>query len=468
MRSRRLTSLVLLVFVCAACGARLTEQQRAAGIGALARGGTGNGQPGSVVPGSTVGPTGSAVPGATTTGGPAGPGQTGGPQAASCSGAGAGVTDKGVTANQITIATISNISGVQPGLFKATHQAIQALALYVNTQGGICGRQLKPQLIDDKTDSTQNRAATLQACQSAFALVGSMSAFDDGGADVVHSCGIPDITAITTTPDRALEPNTLAAYPNRPDYVIGGPAVYIKKTFPDVIKHAAILWLDATVTRVNAQQRKKAYEKVWGTKYAYTAAIPIVTANYDSYVQAMKSKGIQYVDMVSDYQSIVRLSKAMKQQGFNPKVRDWDSVVYAKGFLDLAQGSANDSLFFINTSMLEEVNQNPEMQLYEQWLQRAAPGAKPDYFGLYAWSAGRLFAELATAIGPKLTRKAMFDKLRATHSWGDHGLHAPHDVGDKKAAPCFLYGIVKTDQFQRHYPSSSWDCKSGTLVKVPL
>lgn len=450
-----------LALVATACGARLTDEQRLAGIG-VGRGAGGVG-------------TGTGIAGtagrSTTTGGTAGSllgGQAGQQGQAQCSAAGAGATDVGVTANQLTVATIANVTGVQPGLFKSAHQAMQALSAKVNGEGGVCGRGLNPLLLDDKTDSTGNRAAVREACNKSLALVGSMSAFDDGGADAVDDCGIPDITAITTNPDRANAKNVYAVYPNRADAFVQ-TGKYIEQTNPGVTDGAALLYLNAGVTRVNGQQRRKALEEIWGTEFVYEQAVQVVEANYTSYVLAMKNHEppVEYVTMVSDYQSIVRLVKAMEQQDWYPKVMDWDSVIYSPGFLDLHDGAADGSLFFVNTALFEEKASNPEMQEYETWLARVAPGAKPDYFGLYAWSAGQLFVKLAREIGPKLTRKALFEKLRETRSWNGNGLHVAHDVGGKRSSGCFLYGVVQGHAFKRKHPSGGWDCKYP-LLKNPL
>jgi hypothetical protein len=120
----------------------------------------------------------------------------------------------------------------------------------------------------------------------------------------------------------------------------------------------------------------------------------------------------------------------------------------------------------MNTAMFEEASSNPEMQLYESWLQRVAPGAVPDYFGLYAWSAGRLFQKAALAAGPKLTRAALFAQLKQIHAWNDYGLHAVQDVGNKREANCTLYMEIRDQKFVRIFPSSGWNC-AGSLMPTP-
>jgi ABC-type branched-subunit amino acid transport system substrate-binding protein len=469
VRLRTFAPLVaMLMLVASACGARLTPEQRAAGIGALGQGGPADAGPGGAGPGGvgpTVGPSGlpsgiaSIDAGGGGVGAPPPPGGNG------------GATDRGVTGNQITIASVADVSGVQPGLFKSAWQATSALAAYVNSQGGIYGRGLKPLLLDSKADSTANRAAVQEACDKAFALVGSMSAFDDGGAPVGQGCGIPDISAVTVNQARSDASNVYPAYPVSPHYYAVGKSVWIKNTFGDeVIKHAGFVILNAGVSIHNGRQRVNGLKSLgfdFGRNDERIWKVDVVTANYTPYVKDMIKKGVRYIGMLADFESIVRLQKAMKQQGWKPDVRDWDSVAYSPNYLTQGGAAVEESLVFLNTSLFEEASSNPEMQLYQAWLQRVFPGAKPDYFGMYAWSAGRLFVKAAAAVGPKLTRKALLDQVKTIHSWDAFGMHAAHDIGAKRESPCFLYIWVKGAKFVRKAPTGSgWICNLGGLVKA--
>jgi ABC-type branched-subunit amino acid transport system substrate-binding protein len=455
----------VIVLLGAGCGARLDAKQRRVALQAFQGGGGAAGGPGTGTAtgqlpgeGGTTGGGAAPTPGANT-----GAGGGGGPEACAAAEGGNKATDTGVTPAEVTIGTVSDLSGIQPGLFKSTTDAVQAAAAYINSQGGICGRQVKAVPYDTGTTSGGDRAATQDACAQSFALVGSMSAFDDGGADVVDSCGVPDMSAITVNAKRAFAENTYAMYQVRPDQYLQGSARYIKQKYPNAITKAAILWLNSGPTKTNAQVRQDGEEKN-GYKFIYTQEVQVVETNYTAYVRQMQDAGVEYVTMVADYQSIARLTQAMQQQNWYPDVMDWDSVVYDPQFLERAQGAANKSLFFMNTAFLEEVSGNPEMQLYQQWLKRVAPDSDPDYFGLYAWSAARLFQELATDIGPDLTRDALFAQLKKTNAWGGNGLHAEHDIGNKTASNCFLYGTVTTDRFTRTFPSSGWTCDYGPLL----
>src|SRR5687767_10950074 len=108
MRFRTAALIAPLLLVVAACGARLTDAERLAGIRSLGRGGgaIGPAGPGATVgPGATTGPGATVGPGATT-----GPGATSGPGAVIPPGGNGGATDTGVTANSITLTVASDIS----------------------------------------------------------------------------------------------------------------------------------------------------------------------------------------------------------------------------------------------------------------------------------------------------------------------------------------------------------------------
>jgi ABC-type branched-subunit amino acid transport system substrate-binding protein len=467
-------ALASLTLLGSACGARLSEQDKLLAIAAQTRGhaaattgaaaggpasaaGAGAAGAGSSVSGSVTGPQAAAATSNRATG-PTTTGPTG-TTAGTCARA-TKATDTGVTPTKIVVATLADISGVQPGLFESAHQAARAASAYINSQGGICGRQVQPLLLDSKTDSGGNRAAMLDACEKSFAAAGSMSAFDDGSAAPGQQCGIPDMTAITTNKPKLQASDVYPMFPSGSGIVGTSPPRYIAKRYPDAIKHAAIIWLNQAVTKANAVQREAAWKSV-GFKFVYETEAQVLEANYTRFVQEMRSRGVQYVTMVSDFQSIVRLQRAMRQQNYVPKVRDWDSVAYDPDYLD-EKSVVEGSFVFINVAMFEEASSNPEMKLYTEWLQRASPGATPDYFGVYAWSAYRLFQKLATEIGPDLTRKKLLGALKATKEWGDYGLTAPHRVGEKLPSTCNIYLHVVNGKFERMYPASGFDC-SGKL-----
>ena len=82
------------------------------------------------------------------------------------------------------------------------------------------------------------------------------------------------------------------------------------------------------------------------------------------------------------------------------------------------------------------------MALYRCWLQQVSPGAVPNFFGLFAWSAARLFVEKSIALGGKLDRATLIDALRKGDNWTGNGLHVPQHVG-AQAAPATAGAFIQ-------------------------
>jgi hypothetical protein len=125
----------------------------------------------------------------------------------------------------------------------------------------------------------------------------------------------------------------------------------------------------------------------------------------------------------------------MKQQGFEPDVFLQDSTIYDQRFVEEA-GDNGDGVFAYSTTALFDDTSIQEMALYRSWLDQVKPGAVPNYYGLYAWSAARLFVEQAVGLGGRLTRASLVDAMEGVKNWTGNGLHSPQQVGSKTTANC--------------------------------
>ena len=489
-RRRHLAALIGVTVLLSACGSRLSATQfqgqqgggggslGSSGGAALGSAGGGAGSPSAGGSAARVGGAhggakggGALVASGSSARGGSGPhGAVGAAAAAGGGAAGAGApaggnggaTDTGVTANSITIANIASITGVAPGLTQSAQQATEAFAAYANSQGGLYGRQLKVQPFDDQNDSGQNYADAEQACSSAFALVGSASGFDDGGAQAVGSCGIPNLAAELSTTAAGNTANAFGASPGNAHYWPLGPAEYLKSTYPSAITKAAMIYLNVPATQQQASHEMAAYRSV-GFNYVYTASVTPTEPNYAPYVLQMQQKGVQYVTEYSDASSAVRLLQAMQQQNFHPQVVDWFSEEYSPSFLSQTQGMSDGDLVLMATSAYEEAQGNPEMQLYLSWLNRVAPGATHDIFGILAWSACEAFWQAAKAAGAHLTRRGLIQQIQQITNWTGNGMTPPVDIGGKRPSNCFDYFKISGSNFTRAYPGqpNGYSCSGG-------
>ncbi|HEY1829727.1 MAG TPA: ABC transporter substrate-binding protein [Acidimicrobiales bacterium] len=490
-RRRRLAVVGLLAataLVMSACGSRLTSSQQAEARGSasngVAAGDNGitssgdsndttttlaNGATTTTVAGSSGNsPTGSTGP---VTGGGTTPTTAAGASSGPCgpsgnqtpSGGNGGATATGVTATTITVGNIASISGVAPGLTQSAQQATEAWAAYVNSQGGICGRQIKVQPFDDGNDSGTDYSDAAQACTSDFAMVGNASGFDDGSAQAVGSCGIPDMASEVSTAAAGTTADIFGASPGNAHYWSLGPANYIKATYPNAIQHAAMIYLNVSATQTQAQHEVAAYESV-GFKYVYDTSTTPTNANYAANVQAMQSAGAEYVTEYSDADSAERLLEAMQQANYTPQVVDWFSEEYSPQFAQQTEPESNGDLVLMSATVgYSDAAENPELQLFESWMNRVAPGYHQDIFAILAWSAGLAFEQAAKQVGPDLTRPALISAIQGITNWTGDGITPPVNIGGKIPSKCFFYEKIENGSFQRVYPTApnTFDCNSG-------
>ena len=423
--------------------------------------------------GSSAGTPGHTATAATAAGGAAatGPATAAATSAGACgangnltpAGGNGGATDTGVTATTINVGNIASISGVAPGLTQSAQQATEAWAAYVNSTGGICGRQIKVQPFDDGNDSGTNYADAQQACSSDFAMVGNASGFDDGSAQAVGACGIPDMAAEVSTAAAGGTADIFGASPGNAHYWSLGPANYLKSTYPNAVGKAAMIYLNVSATQTQAAHEVAAYTGD-GFHYVYNTSTTPTNANYAANVQAMQSAGAQYVTEYSDASSAERLLQAMQQANYAPQVVDWFSEEYSPQFAQQTAPESNGDLVLMSaTAAYSEASSNPGLQLMMSWMNRVAPGYHQDIFAMLAWSAGLAFEQAAKEVGPDLTRAALISKIQGITNWTGGGVTPPVNIGQKIPSKCFFYMKIENGAFQRVYPTApnTYDCNSG-------
>jgi ABC-type branched-subunit amino acid transport system substrate-binding protein len=452
------TAVTLAVTLCltlAACGSNL-DPEDVQGLGGTAAGDQGGvvNPDGSVaggdLPGTSAGDTGGAAGGATggssgaAAGGSAGGGgaqgdgdnaATGGAKGASCDGFtnGPGITDK-----EIVIGNASDISGPVPGLFEAAQDATRAYVAYFNSTSDICGRKLKLVTYDSRTDSSADQQAYTKACDEVFAMVGSQSAFDSGGAGTAQGCGLPDLRAAAVTRERNACTTCFGAQSTNTGEHQNIVADYILKNYGSSGQHSAFFYINAGAAAQNAPVQASAMTKR-GMHFDIVQGIDIAEFNYAPYVQQLKDKNVEVVFWTGAYQQSVRLRQAMEQQDYTPKLYMRDPTDYVPDYVESGGSAVDGTVVFTNFTPFEEANKNKETALYLSWLQQVRPGADPTFFGVFAWSAARLFVEKSIGLGGKLDRASLIGAVKATDKWTANGLHSPQNVGAKHTGDCWRF-----------------------------
>lgn len=361
----------------------------------------------------------------------------------------------GITDSTITIGNSSDISGPVPGLFETAQDAMKAYVTYYNKANpdGICGRSLVLKTYDSRTDAAADQQAYAAGCTDVFAMVGSVSAFDLGGAKTAQSCGLPDLRGGSVTFER-----------NACTTCFGVQAVntnFFENAVPDFVKQqvgaasaqkAAYFYTNAGAAAQNAKAQVSAMEKR-GLKFPVVQGIDIAEFNYSTYVQQMKDNDIDVVFFTSDSTYSVRLRQAMAQQGYKPKLYLRDPTDYNPTFVQQGGSAVEGTTVFTNFVPFEEASTNRELSLYLSYLEQSSPGAAPGFFGLFAWSSAKLFVEQATQLGGDLDRASLIAAMRKVSDWTAEGMHAPMPVGSKKITDCWRF---------IEWNGSAWKAQEGT------
>lgn len=473
--------------VLAACGSSLDPETvaLAGGVGGVAPvgadgrplvdpGGAGTGSPGGTdgAPGAPAGggttpgggPGGSTASGGTDgTGEPGGAGGGGGggplgtPDDVDCSGL---ADDTGLDADSITIGNATDVSGPVPGLFEESQKATRAFVAYFNASGAtICGRSLELVTYDTRTDGAADQQAATRACDETFAMVGSMSAFDSGGAATTEQCGLPDVRAITTTAQRTACSVCYAAQPAGPEEFQNAVPDFIMRNH-DGGKNAAMLYLQGGAATENGPAQVRYMEKR-GMEFVYVQSISTAEFNYAPYVQAMKERGVETVQFVGANPFFGRLAQAMEQQDFEPELYLLDPTAYSPQYTENGGSSVVGTVVFLNFLPFEEAAGNEEMQLYLQWLERTSPGSDPGFFGLFSWSATRLFVERAAALGGDLSRETLIESMGSVDGWTSNGLHSPQRVSEKRIGDCWRF-VRWTGEAWEPLEGTKYQCRGTT------
>jgi ABC-type branched-subunit amino acid transport system substrate-binding protein len=474
-QARTLALALAMMLVAGACGARLSKNELA-----QASGGSGSGvAAGAAATEGDQGPTTdvTVAGGATATGGGAAAGGTqgraassGGGQAAAGGGSGCapqgGNTDVGVTGTSITLGNVSLLTGPVPGLFKGAVAGTQAFFAYQNSQGGVCGRKLQLDARDDQFDTNQNKAQYQDLISKAFGFVGSFSVVDDGGAQVLSQHpDVPDVSQALSRSHVAIA-NNFSIAPIVPGWRLGSLNYFKAKFGAPVIEHMAYFVENAQSAVDAIDGEIKAAQSV-GYKFDYHRVIEPTEANFSSDVVNMQQRGVKGIFFAGETGVFVRMAKAMKQQNFSVPFANWGANAYDPAFVTSdAAPATNGAILDQQLAMYAGEDAIPEVQLFQSWLKRVAPGQHTDIFAAYGWESGRLFVQALSAAGPKPTRGGVMAELKKIDNFDGNGMLAPAGPASKRPPTCFMIIKVEGGKFIRADPPSGFICDQGGYFRV--
>lgn len=468
MEKGRLAVLVCVALLTAACGARLDDEVLAAHQAGADRGGAAAASNRSVTAttaagsatGSTTAGGSAAVAGTSGSAGSAGSGGAASGDAgggdAQTSGEGtcvpSGAPDVGITETTITLGEVSTLTGPIPGLGQTAVNGVRAYLAYVNSLGGVCGRQVELIATDDRLDTGINRSETQRLMTQVFGFVGGWAVTDDGGASALAGTNVPDVGLSISDPRTAL-PNNFSSNPIEQG-TSGNRNIlrYFVETYG--VTNAAVVW-GAQVTARNSALRFVAELESLGVDVAIQQEVAITETNYVPVAQAIENAGSQLLITALEITGISRLAQAFQQVGYLPEVPYYGAQTYGNRFLELAGSAGEGAILGITHPIIEEAASNPEVALMEEWYRRVNPGAELDFFAFQGWVAAAMFTDAIAQAGPSPTRDSVLGVLRTFTSYDAHGLVAAINPAEKRGAQCFMVVTVRGGRWERVHPQGS-------------
>ena len=292
--------LVAAGVMVAGCGARWSDDQRAevvarsramatlasgAADGAAAPDGAGGeaATPDGGGPGETVPPTG----GAAVSDGDQPDGAVAG-DALPCS---APSDAPGVTATELSIGSISSVSGPVPGIGASAAAAVRAYVSYRNSLGGVCGRQLVLQEADDGMDSARYRSIITELDPRVIGFAGGLSVGDDGSADIIAARQIPMIASRSAEGVQG-QPTVFDLNPPFAD--TSAPIGKYDYLYSQGAHTVALVYIAVDASRAEAQTQRSLMEAS-GMEIVKVVELPISTLSFDSAARSVANSKADYL-----------------------------------------------------------------------------------------------------------------------------------------------------------------------------
>jgi ABC-type branched-subunit amino acid transport system substrate-binding protein len=376
----------------------------------------------------------------TTAAGP-GPGDFGTLKAVCGQGNATGATDQGVTNTEIDVGTMADPGNqIQPGLDQELFDAATSFTDWCNAAGGILGRKLKLTLHNSAI--TNVPAVMLAACASDFALVGNGEAFDDAGVAERVKCKLPEIAAYDNSPLAAEAPLSVHAAPMPINQEVAAGLNAMKKLVPNDTKIGFITGNLAGV--LVTRDRDKEAAELLGYTSVYNQTYPITgPSNWTPYVEAMKTAGVQILELTGSPQDIIGMEKAMSAFGWYPDAILEQANQYDQRLVSEAGSALKNT--YVTTAFIpfEDGSTYPVIKQLVDITHTYDPGGKIAALSANAWTAWLLFAESAKACGSNLTRTCLLQQAASQTAWTAGGLQGPANTSPTGAQSATCLTLVQ-------------------------
>ncbi len=372
----------------------------------------------------------------------------------------------GITPKQITVGNVATIGGPVPGIFAGAPNGLKAYLAYINSKGGVNGRQIVMKSGDDAGTCAQNLSATQALEPEVAAFVGDFSINDNCAASVfTTNTELPTIAYFQSPTIQGL-PNSFNPQNTRGGWRTG-PYIYYKQQYPQAVGAVGSLYVNSASVITSWNNQKAAMNHVGGYHVVYERGVSPSETDFTADVVRMRAAGVKAVIVEAINGTILtQLLNTIQQQNWHPQLIV-TNIAYGGTFLKTVNPGAADGVLDdqqVPMYLGEDRAVVPEVNLFLEWMNKVNPGFAPDIFSLYAWASGEMFVQALQAAGSNPTRQSILAQLQKIHQFDANGLVAPTDPASKVAPVCWMLLKVQNNGFQRVTPSKGFTCSGEFYV----
>ena len=351
--------------------------------------------------------------------------------------------DPGISDDHILFGQSAAFTGPAKELGEAMRLGIQAAFDEVNRNGGVHGRRLILETLDDayETEYAVSNTKRLIESNKVFALIGAVGTPTARAASpVAHAAGVPFIA-----------PFTGAEFLRDPelDNVLNLRASYFQETEEMVAR----LTEDLDVTRVAVLYQDDAFGQTGleGTRLALDrrGLEPVASSHYERNTSAVKSAVAAIVEaepeaviMIGAYAPVARTVELVR--------READPVFMTVSFVGsnaLARELGHDGagVYVTQVVPLPYDETIPVVARYQAALSAYAPHREPGFVSLEGYLAGRLAIAGLEACGHDLSRGCVIGALHNTSTLDIDGIQLQYGPRDNQGSDAVFLTVIGED-----------------------
>lgn len=315
----------------------------------------------------------------------------------------------GVTADTVTVGTSNALTGTNSASCSVASKGEQAWFQYVNSQGGVNGRKIAVNVLDDGfTPARAVANAKTFIDQPVFAVVGGCGTATANAAwPVLNAAGVPFLFPYASIADM-VQPAKKYVYSFLPLYQDQNKAL-ISAALPK-FGPGKVYFLAGSIPGIDAVQAasKTAVEAAGGT-WVGADVVTIGTADFTPYVLRMKATNPDYVLVESTGSDSARIVKAMVANNAMPSKRILGiSILADRSFVDNIPAAAQNLLTVVAPTP-------PGGTEKAQQCENAFKTYAPDMVGVtnavFGCAQAQAFVAALKAAGPNPTRDSLIGAL---------------------------------------------------------